>query len=135
MRKTLSSFMCIAILAACQAPADPDTAPILSDYHRFDFGTSRSGNITYYLDLQERDGMTALCGTVEETVRNNLMFLWFQGASVRLRGEEIQKDLRFILNAQVSEKANCVLIDRPWEPGYQNSRLSVRFPDSVSWTY
>lgn len=129
------SYLFGLIITGCDVPGEPDIAPDRADYQSFTFSTERTGTVNYYLNLQEREGMVAICGGVDELVRNNIIFLFFEGAEVRVRDSVIWEDIRFIINARFNERANCMLTSQEWGPAYQNATVSVQLPYSVSWTY
>lgn len=129
------------VLAAC-TPAEQARLATLSMTPVLDGGTySTGGGITVAAELREIEGMTGLCGAWAESEKQSVLSKGYAGrvmgtGSAYVNGKILHRGLGFMRKSPASAsygglESNCVVTDRPWQPGDESAALNIRIPRQV----
>jgi len=96
------------------------------------------GGLTVAVEVQERDGNTALCGIWAESrwqsaLTNNKSREMLPAGSVYLGAQRLVQNLLFLnkvapMADYSGQKVNCILTDRPWQAGDEAQKPIIRIP-------
>jgi hypothetical protein len=102
---------------------------------------SAGGGITIAAELREIGGMTGICGAWAESDVQGVYTKGrasgvMQSASIYLGGRKLKQDLLFMRKiAPVADyagaEANCITVRRPWQPGDEARRPTIRIPKQL----
>lgn len=138
-------FICVALtamaLSACTPVAPQATSTLGSSPVIDGGGFSTGGGLSVAAEIQQINGMTALCGAWSESRRQSALSRGRANGvmgtgSAYLNGQVIHRGLLFMrkLDADqdyAGQPANCVITERPWSAGSESLQPVIRIPRQV----
>jgi hypothetical protein len=135
-----AKYLLFPLLAAACAPAHTTYVSRFRSEPILDGGSfTTGGGLTTAVELQERDGKTAICGVWAESRSQSVLTKFkaqqnvIPSGSVFLGKQRLVQNLLFLNKVEPMEdysgqKVNCVLTSRPWQAGDENRQPKVRIP-------
>lgn len=142
LRGAIMGFSAL-VLSSC-APAPQVVTSTLGPAPVLDGGSYTSGGgITVAAEIQQINGMTALCGVWAESVsaRQSVLTKGVAGrvvatGSAVVDGAAIHRGLLFMrkvppMDDYAGQTAHCVITERPWQAGDDARSVDIRIPRQV----
>ena len=139
MLKFKSKLLFLALFTGACAPVPTSYVARFQSDPTLDGGSfTTGGGLTVAVEVQERDGKTALCGAWAESrhqsaLTKNKSWEMLSAGSVFLGKKRLVQNLLFLNKvapmADYSEqKVNCALTSRPWHAGDETLKPIIRIP-------
>lgn len=133
-------FLLLPLLVAACAPAHTTYVARFQSEPTLSGGSfTTGGGLTVAVELQERDGKTALCGVWAESRHQSILTkhkaqqVVIPSGSVFLGKERLVQNLLFLNHVEAmadysGQEVNCALISRPWRAGDEAQKPVIRIP-------